>query len=374
MQEITQEDLRGRLASGEAITVVDIREVSEFDDWHIYGAINLPVYNALKRGEEVAAAERMKNASLDDGKPVVAVCRVGNTSKIAAQMLESMGYNALSLAGGIHGWSKAWSEARIPLSKAKDTTLVQIRRNGKGCISYLVGSGGEAMVVDPCLDVSVYKSIADREGFKITHALETHVHADHLSRARALCEDTGATMVIPKNDRVTFDYTPVEDNDKLKIGNSTLTVIATPGHTMESVCFDLDGEVLLSGDTIFVENIGRPDLEKGDAGAEAGARALYDSLHDRVLVLDGGILICPGHTSEPIGFDGTPVAATLGDIKPRIDLLKTGKDEFAKLIPELLGAKPPNFQRVIEINEGKAELGWLDPLELEAGPNRCAVK
>jgi glyoxylase-like metal-dependent hydrolase (beta-lactamase superfamily II) len=132
--------------------------------------------------------------------------------------------------------------------------------------------------------------------------------------------------------------------------------------------------VLLSGDTIFIDNIGRPDLEKGDVGAEAGARALYESLHHRVLKLEPDMLVCPGHTSDPIGFDGSPIASRLSDIVPRVDLLKLDRDTFARTIPDLLGQKPPNFHRVISVNEGKADLGWLDPLELEAGPNRCAVK
>ena len=374
MSEITREKLTDRLVSGEPITVLDIREVNEYDDWHVYGSVNLPVYNAINAGDQTGVTEKLKAFALDDDKPVAVVCRMGNASKMAAYMLHSMGYDAFSLAGGIFEWSGAWTEAKISLSAAKDKTLFQIRRNGKGCLSYLFGSNGEAAVVDPCVDAAVYTAIAEREGLKITNVIETHVHADHISRARVLCEATGAKMTLPQNDRVNFEYDALNDDDTLKIGDVTLTVIATPGHTVESACFDLDGEVLLSGDTIFVDNVGRPDLEKSDAGAEAGARMLYDSLHNRVLKLSENITVCPAHISDPIGFDGTPIAAKLGDITPNIELLKIEKEEFAKRIPELLGQKPPNFQRVISINEGKADLGWLDPLELEAGPNRCAVK
>jgi glyoxylase-like metal-dependent hydrolase (beta-lactamase superfamily II) len=374
MKEITQEDLKTRLVSGEPITVLDIREVNEYDDWHIYGSLNVPVYNALAAGDQQVVSTKLKDLALDTGHPVVAVCRAGATSKMAAYLLDSMGYDAASLTGGIHGWSNAWTEAPIALSTAKDGSFAQIRRNGKECLSYLIGSDGEAAGVDPCVDIAVYTSIAQREGLKITHVLETHVHADHISRAPALCEATGAKLCLPENERVTFEYTALNDNDTLKIGGITVTVIATPGHTAESVCFDLDGEALLSGDTIFVDNIGRPDLEKGDAGAESGARALYTSLHDRVLKLSQDIVVCPGHTSVPIGFDSAPIAAKLGEIIPVVDLLEFDQERFAKTVPELLGQKPPNFQRVISINEGKAELGWLDPLDLEAGPNRCAVK
>lgn len=377
MKEITTDVLTDRLVSGEKITVLDIRETDEFDDWHIAGSSNLPIYNAINAGRQDIVTERLQRAageSLDKGASVAVVCRAGNTSRVAADMLESMGFDAFSLMGGMLGWSSSWTEAHVPLSTAKDSTLFQVRRNGKGCLSYLFGSDGVAAVVDPCVDVSVYTSIAQREGFEIKWVLETHVHADHVSRARALCERTGAALCIPKNERCQFEYTALEDGQTVRIGKSTVTVIHTPGHTGESVCYDLDGEVLLTGDTLFVENIGRPDLEKGDEGAEAGARLLYDSLHDRVFKMSDEIRICPGHTSSPIGFDGTAISATLGHTKSSSEFVGVDRERFAKLIPELLSAKPPNFERVISVNEGRTELGYLDPLELEAGPNRCAVK
>jgi glyoxylase-like metal-dependent hydrolase (beta-lactamase superfamily II) len=374
MKEITQEDLRDRLVNGDPITVLDIREANEFADWHIHGSINLPVYNALNSGGEAQVSEKLKSAPLDQKKPVAVVCRMGHTSKMAAYMLDKMGYQAASVAGGIYGWSGAWTEARIPLKAAKNGTLFQVRRNGKGCLSYLFGSKNQAAVIDPCVEPRVYAHIASREDLSLTHVIETHVHADHISRARALCKETGATLVVPANDRVAFEYRPLRDTEVLEIGDVSMKVIATPGHTTESACYELDGAVLLSGDTIFVDTIGRPDLERGDSGAEAGARTLYDSLHTRVMTLDPDMMVCPGHTSEPIGFDGKPIAARLADIIAKVDLLRLDRDTFARTIPDLLGQKPPNFKRVISVNEGKTDLGWLDPLELEAGPNRCAVK
>jgi glyoxylase-like metal-dependent hydrolase (beta-lactamase superfamily II) len=367
---MTADELKEKLVAGEPIAVVDIREADEFADWHIHGSSNMPMYNAIVDGRVSSVVGELFRGFAND-KPIVAVCRMGATSKVAAGVLERMGYEAFSLSGGIRGWSNAWTEAPVPLSSG--TTLIQVRRNGKGCLSYLMGSAGKAAVVDPCVDVSVYGSIAEREGLEITHVLETHVHADHISRARALCEATGAVLCIPKTDRVNFDYEALQDGQTLKIGDTKVSVITTPGHTSESVCYGIDGGAFLSGDTIFVEALGRPDLEKGDTGAEDGARMLYESLHDKVLKIDPKIIVCPGHTSTSIGFDDAPIAAPLGDITPGIELLKIPKEEFIKTVPEMLGQKPPNFERVISINEGRVELGFLDPLELEAGPNRCAA-
>jgi glyoxylase-like metal-dependent hydrolase (beta-lactamase superfamily II) len=371
MKEINHGDLTRRLAAGEDLSILDIRELDEFEDWHIAGAVNVPLYNAISGGDYSVVEEKLSAATLDKGKPVVAVCRSGNTSKVCVQALTSMGYEAASLYGGMRDWSNAWTEASIPFDGG---VLLQVRRNGKGCLSYVVGAGGEAAVIDPCLDGDVYAQIADREGLHIKHVLETHVHADHISRARALAEKTGAALRMPDNDRVTFEYERLKDGDTLAIGGANLSVITTPGHTGESVSYYVDGKVLFSGDTVFADSIGRPDLEKGDAGAVTGAEMLYASLHDRVLPLPQDVTICPGHTAGAVGFDGVPICATLSDVKAKVDLLELGKEAFVKTVVESLGQKPPNFERVIAVNEGKANLGWLDPLELEAGPNRCAVR
>ncbi len=372
MKEITASELKNKLESGEAVAVVDIRENDEYTDWHIHGSSNIPVYDALTQGRADALIEQI--TALPHNRPIVAVCRVGNTSKMAARILESFGYEALSLRDGIRGWSEVWSEARIPLAGRKDATLIQIRRNGKGCLSYLLGSKGQAAIVDPNVDVQVYIKIAEREGLKIIQVLETHVQGDHLSRARELCRTTGANYLLPENQRVTFPYTPIRDREKLSLGELSIEVIATPGHTGESVCYLIEGEVLLTGDTLFVESVGRPDLEKGDAGAAAGARTLHHSLHDKILALPGDIRIYPAHYGRPIGFDHVPVGASLSELRAKLDLLKLDEQSFVQTVLSSLQAKPPNFQRVIAINEGKAELGWIDPLDLEAGPNRCAVQ
>lgn len=371
MNEITVSQLVEKLERGEALTVVDIREAGEFADWHIHGSTNIPSYNALNRRDAGPLLQHID--TLPREKPVVAVCRMGNTSKLAARILESKGFTALSLRDGIRGWSEAWSVARIPLAGESSSILLQIRRNGKGCLSYLLGSKGEALVVDPSLDISVYTRLAEREGLTINQVLETHVQGDHLSRGRELCAATGAEYVLPANRRVTFQYKPVQDSDTIQLGNLRIDVIATPGHTDESVCYLINGTTLLTGDTLFVESVGRPDLEKGDAGAEAGAHALHTSLHRRILPMSDDLRIHPAHFGKPIGFDAVPIGATLRALKSSIELLKLEEQTFVQRILSSLQAKPPNFQAIIAINEGKEELGWTDPLDLEAGPNRCAV-
>jgi glyoxylase-like metal-dependent hydrolase (beta-lactamase superfamily II) len=269
-------------------------------------------------------------------------------------------------------WSGAWSEAPITGALPAGSTFVQIQRLGKGCLSYLLGARGAAAVVDPCVDESAYTRVAERSGLRITHVLETHVHADHVSRARGLAESTGATLVLPPNGRARFPFVPLADGQKIEVGGLVIEALGTPGHTGESTCYRVGDAALLTGDTLFVGSVGRPDLERGDAGAEAGARALHGSLR-RLFALGDDVRIFPGHHGCPIPFDRRPIEARLGDLRPRIDALRLDEDAFAARIVAGLGEKPPNFETVLAVNEGRGDLGGVEPLDVEAGPNRCAA-
>ena len=370
MSEITAQELENRLSAGETVAVVDIRESPEYRDWHIHGSTNVPVYEALRRGsfDDLAAAAQR----LPSDRPIVAVCRGGVVSRRAVAWLREAGFDATSLVGGIRAWGGVWTEARAT-RPAGECRLIQVRRNGKGCLSYVVASGGRGIVVDPSVDASAYVALAEREGLVLERVLETHVHADHVSRAIALCRAAGARLVLPPNDRVAFAYEPLGDGERLEVGSAIVEAIATPGHTAESTCYLVDGQALLTGDTLFLDSVGRPDLEHGDTGAEAGARSLYRSLHERLLTRGGDEWVYPAHTSLAIGFDGLALERPLGDIVRDLPLLAVDEEHFVATVLAGLPRKPPNHTRIISINEGRSDGEGIDPLDLEAGPNRCAV-
>jgi glyoxylase-like metal-dependent hydrolase (beta-lactamase superfamily II)/rhodanese-related sulfurtransferase len=370
MEEMNAIALRERLEAGEALSVVDIRETDEFDSWHIFGSRNIPVYDALRAGEEVDLAA--KTDGLSTASPVVTVCRSGVMSKRAAALLESAGFKAISLQGGIRGWGAVWSVAGVPFDK-DGAVFLQIRRNGKGCLSYLFGRDGQACVVDPCVDVDAYLETAKDAGLKIVQVLETHVHADHLSRARELARITGADLLLPRNERVTYDYVAIDDGSDLTLGGMRVEAIGTPGHTGESTCYLVEDQVLLTGDTLFATAVGRPDLEKGDAGAEDGAHLLFGSLREKLLGRFEDIPFYPAHTSDAIGFDKQPIGGTIAETRKEQSLLALDEPAFVERILGSLQAKPPNHYGIIAVNEGKKDLGAIDPLDVEAGPNRCAA-
>jgi glyoxylase-like metal-dependent hydrolase (beta-lactamase superfamily II) len=363
---ISTEELRQLLDRGAAITVLDVRPAAERAEWAIPGSVHVDAYEALRRGDQNALGDfRPPNSG-----PIVAVCAAGKTSQLAAERLRARGLDVVSLEGGMRAWSLAWNTAEVPCPRC-NAGIVQVRRTGKGCLSYVVGSHGEAAVIDASLDSHVYQRVADTHGWRIRTVVETHVHADHLSRARALAADTGATLFLPETDRVSFRYTPLSEGDAVGVGSSRLRVLRTPGHTPESSCYLLDECALFTGDTLFLQAVGRPDLEATPDEARSRARLLYQSLR-RLLELPGETVILPAHTSTPVAFDRRPVVGDLQQVRHRTELLRAAEAEFMEAILRRIPPTPPNHHRIVGLNEA-GSLPAEDPTELEAGANRCAV-
>src|SRR5438876_5600196 len=362
---ISTEELRQLLDRGAAVTVLDVRPAAERAEWAIPGSVHADAYEALRRGDPNALADFRPR----DGGPVVTVCGAGKTSLLAAERLRARGVDAVSLEGGMRAWSLAWNAAAVP-RPASTAQIVQVRRTGKGCLSYIIGSRGQAAVIDASLDPGVYRELARRQGWQIRSVIETHVHADHLSRARALARDTGATLHLPATDRVSFVYAPLREGDAVGVGSTTLQVLHTPGHTAESVCYFLDERALFTGDTLFLAAVGRPDLEATKEQARRRAHLLHASLQ-RLVALPLETVILPAHTGEPVAFDGQPIGATLRAVRDRLPLLQGTAETFVRHVLARIPAAPPNHHRIVALNE----TGTLpdNPTELEAGANRCAV-
>jgi glyoxylase-like metal-dependent hydrolase (beta-lactamase superfamily II) len=293
---------------------------------------------------------------------------------VAAEQLRRQGHEAFSLEGGMRAWSLAWNTADVPLPgplPGARAEVMQVRRTGKGWLSYVVGSDGEALVIDAALEPEVYEHLAEGRGWRITRVLDTHVHADHLSRSRRLAQVTGATLHMPEGATISYPFLALGDEDVLKVGAATLEIIRTPGHTPESTCYLLDGWALFTGDTLFLSAVGRPDLDATPEASREKARELYRSLR-RLLALDPTTLVLPGHTSEPIAFDGEPICAPLAEVRESVRVLRQDEDAFVETVAGRATPTPENFERVVELNRaGEAPDG--DPTELEAGANRCAA-
>ena len=249
-----------------------------------------------------------------------------------------------------------------------------------GCLahaSYLIGSDGEAAVVDPQRDVDQYIDEAATQNLQIKYIIETHLHADFVSGHRELSDKTGAEIVFGKEAGATFPHRVVKDGDELMIGRVTLRMMETPGHTPESICVLVSegaGEdaralaKLLTGDTLFIGDVGRPDLAGGRGyTSQDMAAMMYDSLHEKILMLPDDVEVYPAHGAGSMCGKNlsTDTSSTIGQQRKfNYALQPMSKDEFVRMMTTDLPEAPAYFPQDAEINRGgAASLEGLPPLQ-----------
>ncbi len=366
MQTITSKDLLNNKDT--SLLILDIREEQPFNDWHIKDSLNIPVYNDIWQGN----FDRVKKmlGKLPKDKKIVTVCNAGVTSQNASMLLESMGYDTLILERGMMGWNSSHVSSDI-MDNGK-IILRQIIRVGKGCLSYLIGSRStkECMIIDPSNFVNEYVEMVNSSGFKLKAVIETHVHADHVSGALRLAEYTKSDYHVSAKDlKAKVNFTNLTDGKMIQLGDSVLKVIETPGHTDGSVCIVLDDIAIFTGDTLFIEGVGRPDLGRSKEDAEKGASVLFESIN-KIKQLDKNLLILPAHFSSQQDF---PISKKLGEI---INMNKSmnmnSQKDFVDFITNNTPESPPNYIQIKNINMNCLRVQQQMAEQMEFGPNRCA--
>jgi hydroxyacylglutathione hydrolase len=257
----------------------------------------------------------------------------------------------------------------------------QILNEEAGCLSYLIGCGqaGQAVVVDPARDrVDEYVSLARRKGLTITHVVETHIHADHVSGNQALAEKTGARILLHPAADAAFPTTPIADAEEIRLGSVALRVLHTPGHTPESVSLLVTDRArgdepwfVLTGDTLFVGDVGRPDF-----GGERAAATLYQSLTRRLLTLPDSVEVYPAHgAGSACGRAmSSKTASTVGFERRFNPALRAATEEaFVRALMTGIPAKPPNFDRIIARNRARALPLAGEPRALSAAQAREVI-
>jgi len=235
--------------------------------------------------------------------------------------------------------------------------------------SYLIGSNGEACVVDPQRDIDEYLSEAKNNGLTIKYIFETHLHADFVSGHKELAEATGAKIVFSDQAKARFDHEAVADGTQFKIGDLTVTVLATPGHTPESICLLVKDESetpakLLTGDTLFIGDVGRPDLVgKYGFSSEQMAGMLYDSLHNKLLTLPDETEVYPAHGAGSLCGKNisSESSSTIGNQRKfNYALQPMSKEQFVQMLTAQLPEVPAYFPLAVEANRsGAAAIGDL---------------
>jgi len=361
---ISANKLQEWLDKGSPVFVLDVRPEDQRQEWQIPGSHYINAYKRLNQGDISVLDE----IDIPKDAKVVTVCAAGRTSQLASEALRQKGFDALSLEGGMKAWSNAWNIASKQFDNFK---VIQIRRTGKGCLSYFVASGKEAIIIDASVDVEVYQKIAKEHQLSVKYVIETHIHADHLSRSKQLAENSKATLHLPVPNKVSFDFVPVNDTTVFQIGNINIKAILTPGHTLESTSYLIDDKVLLTGDTLFINGVGRPDLKANNDEVMQKSKMLYKSLQ-KLLSLDESLIVLPAHSSQPVDFDNIPIQATIGNIKKTVAMLQLNEEEFITTILQRIPPTPDNYLSIVEKNI-KGDFSDINPVDLEAGANRCAI-
>jgi len=231
-----------------------------------------------------------------------------------------------------------------------------------GCLSeaaYFIESNGEAAVIDPLRDTELYTELAKEQNATIKYIFETHFHADFVSGHLDLARQTKATIVYGPHTETTYPVHIAKDGEIFKIGNITLEVIHTPGHTLESSCYLLRDEnnkpyCIFTGDTLFVGDVGRPDLSSGNMTTEELAGIMYETLQKKILPLDDDIIVYPAHgPGSSCGKNlGPDTSSTIGEQKKsNYALQPQSKEEFIEAVTTGLGVPPPYFSINAKINK-----------------------
>jgi glyoxylase-like metal-dependent hydrolase (beta-lactamase superfamily II)/rhodanese-related sulfurtransferase len=381
--EIEASNLKEKLDSGEDVFILDVRSQMEHDAWKLscdkYTESHVIPVDNLSDSPDLIAKQIPRD------KEIVTVCAHGMRSHRAAEMLSKLGYNVRSIKGGMAAWNQVYDVAEVPLRDLPANVKVwQLRRVSKGCMTYVIASGNSAIVIDPTCDVenTVWKLVAENN-LKVSIVIDTHMHADHVSGLSSLAKKSGAEVYTSAKEgyepiaELEVKVNRVQDGMELPIGNgTTIKVIQTPGHTEGSLCFLLksaSNNYLFTGDTLFVNGVGRPDLH---SKAKEYATNLYNTYQEKILKYPDDTIILPAHfdTSSTNVKHELLIADTLGAIKKKNKLLSMPKDEFVKFMVSTVPPRPANYEKIVQINKKVTACNQIKTGDLEEGPNACAIR
>ena len=352
-------DLWDVIRGGEDFTLLDVREPHEFSEFGIPGAVNVPL-SELFDGDTAGL--------VPGGGRVVAVCSHWNRSMAAAPALAGRGIESSSLEGGMAGWNQVLA----PTAAVRDggLTTTQVEKVGKGCPSYILGSGGKA-AIDPAHPAPECVRMAEGLGLEIDCVADTYLHADRVSAAAELAGLAGAKLYPGGAERYSADADMVPAGDSIPFDGARLDILHTPGHAAGSMTYMAAGRHAFCGGMLPAGGVGRPDLR--DHSSEL-AGELYDTLRGTILALPEDIVVYPAHGGPDSGpnHDGTYSAT------PRIAggtaLLSGGRREFVDAVAGTVQPKPMNYETIIRINAGTAAVPQGQIPDLEMGPNRYSVR
>ena len=370
-RSITPAELYAEIDEGRCPYILDVRNQDEYATWQIEGTRPVPMKNV----PIWVAVEESENLAGELPENTVVVCAHGNGSGLLIDVLKEEGCEVRTLEGG----TAAWAELLVPRpinGLAEGMVGYQIARPAKACLSYVIGAPGHGcIVVDPARFPETYVDLAAQHDMTITHVLDTHIHADHISGGPAMAAEFGVPYHVPVEDsgpQTPFANEPLADGTVIDLGAAQLEVLAIkmPGHTPGSTCVHIPGHLILTGDTVFVRGLGRPDLT---GKASELATELFHTIHDRLAPLDRATKVLPAHwtVTDEINDQGM-VETTLEAIFEADIMTVEDMERFIEEIVSTLPAAPDFYDTIRLVNAGQA--ATAEEIEtLEIGKNQCAA-
>ncbi|CAK8723396.1 Rhodanese domain-containing protein [Candidatus Electronema halotolerans] len=366
--------LFNELETEQDVVILDVRNEKDFARFHIesskpFKLCNVSYYRFMETEEEAVAA-------VPRGPGIRITCAKEGSAKYVAEILDKHGFaNVAYLAGGI----KSWGNMLVPklVAAGQGYELHQFIRPGKASCSYGLICGREMMLFDPSRNVDFYLAFAKEKGAEITKIFETHLQADYISGSSQLLEQCGAALHANAEDfgGAQLPFIPLTDGEfhSFANGGPQVQVIFTPGHTPGSTSYIIDGKYMLSGDTVFLASVGRPDL---GGQAEAWAVRLYATISRILREFDRSLQVLPGHYMNWQEADARAVfTATLAEVIERnkhIYSIGTEAD-FIHFIKENIRQQPEEYARIRLINAGREQVSLEEADLLDLGKNECAA-
>jgi glyoxylase-like metal-dependent hydrolase (beta-lactamase superfamily II)/rhodanese-related sulfurtransferase len=376
--QIPPQELAERLDHGEPLQVLDVRAPEKVAAGHV--ALGAALDFRAMPNAKLLGLSSLDPVGLDPARPIAVICNRGNSSQQSTAFLRERGYEAFSVTGGMVAWEQVYVARHLAPTPSL-AHLVQLDRLGKGALSYVLVSDGDALVVDPGRHLDRYDSALAQLGATPAAVVDTHMHADYLSGARAAAARWQVPYFVHQDDAVSpydgtpgrFAHQPLSDGDTIAFGRAALRAVHVPGHTLGSVALLADDGLVLTGDFLFVQSVGRPDL---GGQAEAWARLLWRSLERVRREWSGDLVVLPGHYAGEAERRADRVVAARFDVIAATNAAARIQDErlFLAWVAEHQTTPPDAYRTIKQANLGLADVSDADAETLESGPNQCAIK
>ncbi|MGI6637933.1 MAG: MBL fold metallo-hydrolase [Desulfobulbus sp.] len=366
-------ELFNAIVQQEDFFLLDVRNDKDFARFpvegpHPFAMLNVSYYDFMELEEESVA-------KVPKDKPIRIVCAQEGSAKYVGEILVKHGF---AHVGYLEGGIKSWGNLLVPmlLEKTSDFALYQFIRPAKASCSYGLVHGKEMMVFDPTRNIDFYLDFAAQQGCMITKTIETHLQADYIAGSKDLAHKTGAVFLANDQDFKDSknEYQPLQDGESIRFstGGPSVRVFFSPGHTPGSTCFILAERYLVSGDTIFINSVGRPDL---GGKAEEWAGQLFDTIQ-KIQTFDSALVVLPGHFADWSEANAELLfALPLGEVLNRNQNIYTltSKAEFVSFIKANMRSQPEEYAIIRQVNANLIQKDDDKQEVLDLGKNECAA-